>query len=263
MEEFKIDVKNDIHYIYFPVFWEKQTIVATSLRLGGVSPKPYKSLNTGLHTNDLYENVIENRKRFFKMLGINYKNIITLKQVHSNKVIKVTKKDKGKGALNFEESVAEADAMITTEYNLPLVVFTADCMPIFFLEEKERIIGIAHSGWKGSLNNIAGEVVKKIVEQGGKLENIIAGLGIAIGNCCYEVKEDVYSLFNKKFIIKRDNKYFLDIYKVNKEHLLTSGIKEENIYISNFCTSCNNNLCFSYRKEKQTGRMASVIMLCQ
>ena len=262
MQSFKIDVKNDIHYIYFTVFWEKGTIVATSLRLGGKSFKPYESLNTGLHTNDKYENVIENRKRFFKILGINYKNIVTLKQVHSNRVIKITKEHKGRGALKFEDSVDEADAMITSEINLPLVVFTADCMPIFFLEQEKRIAGIAHSGWKGSLSNIAGEVVNEIIKNDGKAENIIVGLGPAIGSCCYEVKEDVYSLFDKKFIIKRDNRYFLDIYKINKENLINSGIKPENIYSSDFCTSCNNNLCFSYRKEGETGRMASVIMLC-
>lgn len=263
MQNFKIDVKNDIHYIYFPVFWEKNTIVATSLRLGGKSLKPYESLNTGLHTDDKYENVIENRKRFFKILGINYKNIVTLKQVHSNKVIKITKEHRGRGALKFEESVDEADAMITSEYNLPLVVFTADCMPIFFLEPERRIAAIAHSGWRGSLNNIASKVVNEIVKNGGKAKNIIVGLGPAIRDCCYEVREDVYSLFDERFITKRDNRYFLDIYKINIENLINSGIKQENIYSTNFCTYCNINFCFSYRREGETGRMASVIMLCQ
>lgn len=263
MNFYGININGDIHYMYFPVLWEKGVIAATSLRLGGVSPAPYNSLNTGLHTKDSYENVIKNRERFFKALRINYKNIVTLKQIHSDRVVVVKKEDKGKGAIKFADSLAEADGMITQDKRVPMVVFTADCIPIFFFEKRERIVGIAHSGWKGSLKNIAGEVVNMIIKNGGKYRNIIAVLGPAIANCCYSVKEDVYSLFEDRFINKRDGSYFLDLYKVNFENLKRAGIEETNIYSSNFCTSCNNNLCFSYRREGETGRMASVIMLCQ
>ncbi len=261
MKNFGIDVKNGIHYLYFPQFWENGTIAATSLRLGGFSSKPYSSLNMGLHTEDKSELVIKNRKKFFALFGINYKKIVTLKQIHSNKVISVTKADIGKGALNYNDSLAEADGMVTDKPNIPLVIFTADCVPIFFLEKKKKIIGIAHSGWKGSLKNISKQVIKIIVDMGGDKKSIITALGPAIGKCCYEVKEDFTHKFDKKYIDKRNKKYYLDLYKINVDNLINEGILKENIFSSNFCTVCNNNLCFSYRKEGETGRMASVIMV--
>jgi len=261
MKNFLITSKKDVHYIYYPILWEKGVIAATSLRLNGTSPAPYKSLNLALHTNDSYLNIIINRKKFFSVLKLNYKNIVTLKQIHSNIVVNIEKTDKGKGALNYEESVAEADGMVTSEKNIPLVIFTADCIPIFFFETKNKIIGIAHAGWKGSLNNIVSEIIKKIVEKNGKPENIIAILGPGIKKCCYEIKNDLLSLFDEKYITNSNNKFYLDLYKLNIDNLINSGVLQQNIYETDFCTSCNVNLCFSYRKEGETGRMASVICM--
>lgn len=250
-------------YLYFPVFWENGIVAATSLRAGGVSPAPYESLNMGLHTDDDPENVLKNRARFFKSLKINFRNIVTLKQVHGNRVVSVKGSDKGKGAVSYDESLAEADAMITQDRGLPMVTFTADCMPIFFAEIKGGIIAMAHSGRQGALKNIALQVVKKIIEKGGKAEHIIVGLGAAIQSCCYQVQEDVASLFEKQYIRQSQDGLYLDMHDLIRDNLLKAGIAREHIYSCDICTACQTQLCYSYRKEHTTGRMASVIMLCQ
>ncbi len=258
---FQIKKKNNITYGTFPEINQYKLITAIGFRKGGVSPKPYQSLNLGLHTNDTASNVLENRKKFFKTIGIHYKDIITLQQIHSNKVIIIDKKDKGKGALNYNDSVAEADAMVTNQKQLPLVIFTADCASIFFYEKKQKIIGIAHAGWKGAYLNITKKVVNTIKKMGGDLKEIIVAIGPAIGSCCYEVDKQFVKKFKNRHYQERQGKYYFDLIRANQSHLINSGIKSENIYPSNFCTATHDDLCYSYRKEGETGRMASVIMM--
>ncbi len=258
---FQIKENKNITYGEFTEFAQQGTIAVMSFRQGGKSPSPFNSLNLGLHTDDNKENVLTNRKLFFNSLDINYKNIVTLKQVHSNKVEIVNKPDKGRGALNFNGSLSEADGMVTIETGIPLVVFTADCMPIFFLEPQKRIIGIAHAGWKGTLLKITRNVINIMKDFGANPANIITGLGPGIGCCCYKIGADLVNKFDNKYIETKNENYYLNLSEANKDTLISCGIKKHNIIDSSFCTSCHTEYCFSYRKEKKTGRMASVIML--
>jgi len=258
---FQIKNNNNIEYGTFTEFDDHRILTAVSFRKGGISSSSYHSLNMGLHTNDKNKDVLRNRELFFKAINVNYADIVTLKQVHSKKVENIQAKDKGKGALKYEDSFKEADGMVTDVPGLPLVVFTADCLSIFFADPVARIIGIAHSGWKGTLFNIAGVMVDRMVQKGASVKNIIVGSGPAIGSCCYHVGEDLYRKFNHKYIEIRNKKYYLNLNEVNTDNLVEAGIKKDNIFHSNICTSCRHDLCFSYRMEKETGRMASCIML--
>ncbi len=257
---FIINKKDNIKYGIFKDFLSFNVIAATSLREGGVSDNPYFSLNLAFHVGDNSRNVIENRKLFFNALNINYKDIISLKQIHSDRIFLVTKNDIGKGALNYESSLNEGDGLVTIEKNIPLVILTADCLPIFFFEKEKKIIGIVHSGWKGTYLDIVSKMVDKIVSLGGKIENIIVGLGPGIEGKCYEVGEEFLSRFDKKYLEKINEKYYLDLYKINVDKLLMKGISKGNIFESKMCTFCEEDKFFSYRREKITGRMASVIM---
>lgn len=256
---FQLKKHKNIHYGFFTEFDKHQIITAVSFRMGGVSSYPYNSLNCGFHTGDNKSNVLKNRELFFNALNINYKDIVTLKQIHSNKVVIVRKKDKGRGALDYDDSFAHADGMVTEDAGVPLVIFTADCMSLFFFDTVKKIIGIAHSGWKGTYFNISKNIINTMLTFGATLKNIIVGLSPAIGECCYEIGEDLINKFNYNFIETKNKKYYLNLNKANKMNLINSGINEKNIIESNFCTFCHKE-CFSYRREKITGRMASVIM---
>ncbi len=259
---FQLKKHKNIQYGIFTEFFKQQTISAISLRNGGVSSPPYNSLNCGFHTGDNKSNVLKNRELFFNALNIHYKDIVTLKQLHSNKVVIVRKIDKTRGALDYDDSLAPADGMVTEDAGVPLVIFTADCMSLFFFDTKKKIIGIAHSGWKGTYFNISKNIIKTMITFGANLENIIVGLGPTIGKYCYEIGEDIIKKFNYNFIETKNKKYYLNLNKANKMNLINSGINEKNIIESNFCTFCHKE-CFSYRRENITGRMASVIMLCE
>ncbi len=258
---FQIKQKNNITYGEFSEFIEQKIFTAVSFRPGGVSSSPFDSLNMGLHTEDIKIDVLKNRELFFNSQDIDHQDIVTLKQAHSNKVVIVQKKDKGRGALDHKDSLAEADGMATNEPEIPLVIFTADCVSIFLADVKKRVAGIAHAGWKGTFFRIGESIIKAMKKLGADPNNMIAGFGPSIGPCCYEVGQDFAEKFNNEFILYRDKKYYFDLKEANKKILVSAGMKEDNIIHSDLCTSCRSDICFSYRRSNKTGRMASVIML--
>lgn len=184
---------------------------------------------------------LENRKTFLKDLGIDYRDLVCAKQVHGSCVRYAKEEDKGKGALVYDTAIADTDALITDEKNLPLAIFTADCLPVFLYDPITPAIGLAHAGWRGTKENITAKTIKLMQQEfNTQIENIQLGFGPAIRDCCYE----------------------LDLTGLNKKQALDLGVKEANISDCGICTSCRNTELFSYRKEKDTsGRMMSVIML--
>jgi len=205
---------------------------------------------------------LNNRKDFLNSLSINYRDLVCAKQIHSDLVKYAKQEDRGRGALTYDTSIPDTDSLVTDKRNLPLAVFTADCLSIFLYDSKTPAIGLVHAGWRSTKENITAKTVQLMQ----KLfftypENLYAGFGPAIRNCCYEVTND-FSNFFPDNIIKRNNQYYLDLTNINKLALLESGVKEENIFDSNICTSCQNEDFYSYRKEgKSCGRIMSVLML--
>ncbi len=258
---FQFKKNNNIEYGVFTEFYDNSITAAVSFRKGGISLTPFDSLNLGLHTEDESDKVILNRKKFFEILNINYKDVVALKQIHSDKVVVVNNEDKGRGSISYEDSLDEADAMVTKHAGIPLVIFTADCMSVFFMDPIKRVIGIAHSGWKGTYYNITSKVVDNMIKLGAEKANIITAFGPSIGVCCYEVGKEMLEKFNYKFIENKNKKYYLNLNKANKYNLISAGLKKENILDSNYCTACNIDNCYSYREENKTGRLGSVIML--
>lgn len=205
------------------------------------------------------ENIFKCLSKIFELPD---EKIYRAKQIHGTNVIIIDKQN------NKEIQCEEADGLITNIPGIALCTYHADCVPIYFYDKVKNVIGIAHAGWKGSLNNIVEVVIKKMVNHyGSNVGNIIAAIGPSIGVCCYEIGKDVELLFkdkysNQEIISKRDGKLFLDLWHVNRINLLNAGVKEENIYLSNFCTGCNLDTLYSYRKEKGTkNRMITAIKL--
>jgi hypothetical protein len=205
---------------------------------------------------------LENRRNFLKKLGIDYQDLVCAKQVHGGRTAYVRETERGKGALSFENALEDVDALITDKRNLPLAVFTADCLTIFLYDPVGVSIGIIHAGWRSTRENIAAKTIQLMQKKfNTETRTLYVGFGPAIRCCCYEVQEELIRYFPDNFL-KRDGHYYLDLVGINKRQLLDLGIKDINISDSKICTSCQNKEFFSYRREgKNCGRMMSVIML--
>lgn len=208
-------------------------------------------------------NALENRKGFLKELNIDYHSLVCAKQVHASTVRYVRQPDKGKGALSYEDSIPSTDALITDEKNVPLSIFTADCLSIFLYDAKNHCIGLAHAGWRSSRETIAARTVKLMQEEFNTATgDLYAGFGPAIRSCCYEVGEELAGSFTSGCVIKRGRQNYLDLVEINKRQLLAEGVRDKNIFDSKICTACRNAEFFSYRKEGAgCGRIMSVMML--
>lgn len=160
------------------------------------------------------------------------------------------------------------DGLITNKPGIALVTYHADCVPLYFYDPEKKVIGLAHAGWKGSLNNIAGAMIDVFKEEyGSEAKDIVAVIGPSIGQAHYEIGPDVEGLFRSKhkdaddLILLKNKRTYLDLWKTNKSNLIQGGIREENIISTEFCTASNLDILYSYRLEKTSNRMLAAIIL--
>lgn len=268
---FSLKEKDDIKYYQIEEFLQTKLVEhAFSTRLGGVSTGDYSSLNLGLHVADESNKVIENRKLAAALLSGKIQDIVAGEQVHGSSIEVIKKENCGQGALDYETSLPKTDALITKEKNVILSSYYADCTPLFFLAPDIPAIGLAHAGWKGTVNKIGQKTVLEMKKKFDiKIERLLVGIGPHIGSCCYEVGEDVVKQLAKSFSDWQDlvtkqavNKWKLDLNLANRIQLQAVGVKNKNIISSNLCTSCREDLFYSYRRDNgHTGRMASLIKI--
>ncbi len=224
------------------------TIHGFSTRHGGVSPKPFDSLNLG-GTDDTPENIGENRRRALVDLDINIEQVAYLNQIHSNTVCQgIIRKQIG-------------DALVTNKPNIALAVGAADCYPILFFDAVNNVIGAAHCGWRGTVTRICSNTIDEMRLLGAEIKHINIAIGQGISQQNYEVSQDVISEFKLQAFPERCfDKRNLSLLEANKFVLEEAGIKSENIWCMNRCTTETD--FFSYRKDKgKTGRMWGVIMM--
>jgi YfiH family protein len=268
---FSIAQKGDLSFFVFPHL-EASNLVSHGFttRVGGVSTGFYHSLNTALHVGDDARNVISNRSLACGALGINPRLLVAGRQVHGDRIKVVEECDLGKGALSDDDALPDTDALVTGLRGVPLSSYYADCVPIFVLDPVRKVTALAHAGWKGTVLKIGLKVVERMTEVfGTDPGDCLAGIGPSIGPCCYEVDEPVISRFREaypgplKFVnVISPVKWKLDLWEANRFTLYEAGLKSANVLTACICTSCHNDLFFSYRAQKgRTGRMASLIML--
>lgn len=176
--------------------------------------------------------------------------LFKLKQIHSDRVIVLRNK-------NMIENIYEGDAIITHLKNIAIGVKTADCIPILIYDHKNNIIAAVHSGWRGTVKKILAKTIETMIaEYSCHKKNLVLFFGPSICKKCYTVKEDVFEVFNKEFkkidYEKRNEYYHIDLIKINLDMITEYGIKKENIYLFDGCTSCKNDEYQSYRKNKNT-----------
>ena len=254
----------------FSIFPEDLFVHGISTRHGGVSKGAFDSLNLGLHVEDELNDVRRNRDIFFEGLELPKGQGTTCQQVHGSKVVKITKAQAGSGMYEFDESIRDADGLITNEPGIPLMLFFADCTPILIADPVKKAIGVAHGGWRGTVASIGAKTVELMVkEYGSRPEDLLAGIGPAIGPCCYEVGAEVIKQFRDAFpdfydkiIIDENGGQHLNLWKANQLQLIKAGIKPENIDVAGVCTACNHRQFFSYRADNgKTGRIAAVLSI--
>jgi YfiH family protein len=237
-------------------------------RQGGASAEPFDTLNLGLHVGDEKPSVIENRRRTAHALHLAPESITTAEQIHGNQVALVTEQDAGRGRNDYAEAIPGADALITNVPGPVLMLFFADCVPVFILDPKTRAIALAHAGWKGTALRIGAETIRAMSEHfGTDPSDCLVAIGPAIGRCCYDVSADVAIKVREAVdddrVIARANQdqWRLDLKLANWATLRAAGVHENNIAISHHCTACDPEHFFSYRRDGETGRMAAVMSL--
>ena len=240
-------------------------------RLGGVSEGDFKSMNLSYSVGDDPLRVDENYLKICRSLGIEYKDVVATHQVHKTNVRVMEEKDKGKGLFKPRD-YEEVDGFITNTPNLPLATFYADCVPLFFVDVKNHVIGLSHSGWRGTVKRMGKVTIEAMNEHfGTKPADIVAVIGPSICKDCYEVSGDVADEFRKEFTVKEqdlilqrkeNDKYQLGLWEANRIILLNAGLQADNIHISGICTCCNSELLFSHRASKgKRGTLAAFLML--
>lgn len=233
--------------------FEDELFFTITSRYGGVSEAPYNSLNLALHVGDNALKVLENRALSAKKYGFYIENLIYMDQVHgcNIEVIKDCSVNK----------IENCDSVITNLKNIPLMVMVADCIPILFFDKVKKVIGVAHAGRNGTLKEISKKTILKMgSEFNSCADDILVYLGASIGQCCYEVGEEIANIVDSRYIQNRDGEFYLNILSMNIHQMQSVGIKEENIQMQGICTCCDKNY-YSYRREGITGRFAGILKL--
>ncbi len=230
-----------------------------STRIGGVSSGIYESMNLSFTVGDNADNVRSNFEIIGAAMGISTENMVYSKQTHTTNVMRITSEHKGMG-IHRERSFDNIDGLITNEPGVCLVTSYADCVPLFIVDTKNKAIGLSHSGWRGTVGDIASETIRRMNEEfGSNPSDICAFIGPSICHNCYEVGDDVAGEFISKYGIdvfdsilypKDNGKYKLNLHEANLRNFINAGVLEQNIAITDICTCCNPKLLFSHRASK-------------
>lgn len=231
-------------------------------RYGGVSKGETSSMNLGFNTNDTRENVLQNYDIIGSEIGIDAQRLVFSDQTHHDKVRIITSADCGKG-ISCESDIVSTDAFVCAEPNVPFITFYADCVPLYFLDPIKKVAALAHSGWRGTVKQIGSKTIDVMKNEFGcDPQDILVGIGPSIGQCHFEVDCEVAKLVDQEFVIKKDDKYYIDLWGVIMKQLALSGIKDENITLANICTYCNNDEFFSHRiTGDKRGKLGAIMQL--
>ncbi|MBR4668597.1 MAG: peptidoglycan editing factor PgeF [Butyrivibrio sp.] len=268
--------KNGVTYIVFPEI-EKLGIVTHlfSTRFGGVSKGCYSTMNLSYTRGDVKEAVDENYERISEVMGHghNRNDFVSTFQTHTTNVKVVTDEDRGKGPLK-DRGYTDIDGLITNVPGIILSTFHADCPPVYFVDPIHRAIGLAHSGWKGTLGEISANVLRLMHDNyGTNPEDTVCAIGPSICGDCYEIGRDVADEFfarlsmeeieeNNILVPYPNDKYRLYLWNAIKLTLIKSGVKKENILVTDICTKCNPELLFSHRvHHEDRGNLAAFLCL--
>lgn len=238
---------------------------------GGVSKGDFATMNLSFTRGDEKENVLANYKKIADLLKLDLRQFVCSHQTHTTNVKRVYTKDGGKGVL-YERDYEDVDGLITNDKNLVLCTMYADCVPLYFVDIKNKAIGLSHSGWRGTCQQMGKRTLERMKEEfGTDPKDVFAAIGPSICMDCYEVSEEVIHAFLENFTKKEmeticyqkeNGKYQLDLWKANERILLNAGILKEHLEVTRLCTHCNSNRMFSHRKTgEKRGNLGAFLCL--
>ena len=243
-------------YFSFPDLDRAGLLNGFTTRLGGVSTGPYASL--GLSPKlEPPEIVQENYRRIGETLGFDAERAVLTAQTHSANIRMATEEDAGKGPF-YARDYDQVDGLFTDVPDLPLVGVSADCPLVLLYDPVNRVCGIAHSGWKGTVQRIAEKLLQAMHEAcDTRPEQVYAAVAPSICGDCYEVGEEVADAFREAFGVFRtgfftrpsanEGKYLLDLWEANRSVLVAAGVPKDRIRLPDVCTKCNPGLFYSHR----------------
>jgi YfiH family protein len=222
--------------------------------------RPHEEFTLSLSSTPNKTLVLENRRQLASAMGLSEQKLYFPSQVHKTNIVNVT------SATNVSD-VRETDALITNKNGLCIAVMSADCVPILLYDKRNNAIAAVHSGWRGTVAKILEKtLIRMSVEFGTEGKDIVAGIGPSVSKASYEVGEEVINEFlnafenGDRFMTRYHDKAKLDLWMANKDQLISFGVPEDKIEVSNLCTVKNNADFFSARKG-DAGRFAAGIML--
>lgn len=282
-----------IEYLTFPKLTDTGIVKHLfTTRMGGVSEGVFSSMNLNFDRGDDPDKVRENYARIGKVLDITPDDMVLSMQTHTTNIRRIYRSDAGKGVvrpLDYED----VDGLVTDEAGIALVTSYADCVPLYFVDRAKRVIGLAHSGWKGTAAGMGACMVDRMRKEfGSSPEDIVAAIGPSICRDCYEVSSEVADVFAElfegdgEFIEeiagsgyrsgydrrnvcvtepgREDGKYQLDLWLANFLILRKAGIPLENIEVTDICTCHNPDYLFSHRASQgKRGNLSAFLMLME
>lgn len=235
---------------------------AVLTRIGGVSQAPYATLNLGHTVGDDPAAVEENHRRAMGAVGLCQRAVVSPHQVHGARVGVVRQAHLG-------TVLPATDALVTNAPGTPILMRFGDCTPVFFYDRVQRVAGIAHAGWRGvAAGSVGATVLTMVTQMKSDPADIWAGIGPAIGPCCYEVGPEVVTAVQTACPSGADlaravnGRVYLDLPGAVRSQLRAVGVQE--IEASGLCTSCRVDEFFSHRAEGgRTGRFGVIVELTQ
>lgn len=278
-----------VEYLTFPMLSARQGIIhGFSTRKGGVSRDMYASMNLSFTRGDEEQNVRENFRRMAAALGTDVRHMVCAFQTHTTNIRRVYGADGGRGIVR-ERGYTDVDGLVTDDRGLCLVCFFADCVPLYFVDSEHGAIGLAHSGWRGTVAGMGRHMVERMGQEfGTRPRDLTAAVGPSICKDCYEVSEEVAEQFRqmeasvldsrkileelpargiypRRQILspgKEAGKYQLDLWLANLLILLAAGIPASRIQVTDVCTCCNSGYLFSHRATQgKRGNLAAFLMM--
>lgn len=229
-------------------------------RLGGVSAPPFATLNLGHTVGDNLMAVEENHRRAFATLGLRREQVVSPYQVHGTQVRPVFR-------IHGGSVLPATDGLLTATPGVALLLRFADCAPLLLFDPLHRAVGLVHAGWKGAAGHITAAAVTAFARYvGSRPQDLWAGIGPAIGPCCYAIKPETGAVIAQaipaavEVLQRRNGVLYLDLPGLVRAQLAAAGVQQ--IEMANLCTACHTDEWFSHRAEHgRTGRFGVVAML--
>lgn len=245
-----------------------------ALRHGGVSEGLYKSLNFRLAGKDKKENVYKNLEILCNKLGIARNDVFKATQAHTDNILILDNTNKERYGFSRQNS-EQIDGYVTSQKNIATLITTADCNPIIYYDPKNNIVANVHSGWKGTVKQIYLKAAKLLHDKfNTNYEDLIVCVGPSINKCCWlsqdqslrQMFKGIWNFEDEYIKDEKDGYYSVDFPYVIKKNLISLGLKQENVVLSNICTCCNTDDFFSYRdathkKQSDYGTEATIVEL--